>query len=731
MSEFFKKFLLEDARRLGQGTGRQVFLGAFGKHPGWDDHVEDLGLETESLIFAKKLIYVEGIGGQIDAGAWEKLEPAQQVSSFKHVFVWQRSGQLLLGRMWSSSDGKGRTRYPMVVCAHLIGVPLAWALEHVLPGLEKIEQACLLTNSAADVRALLDTARTELRNSLPSIDPGTEQAPVSAEALSKFTSNSGTGGQPEGFFRILYQLQSQVLPFAIGKSTVKADMSGSRPQQIRVPISGTSLSQSVLLWTRFFLLQVDTTTPLLFIIPMEESWLDATMGEPATQELFCLRASPKALPLASEVPYNLDAAFRERAGKFLVTLQNSTDPLSNPDFNEANSAPSSGFTSVTQRWFKGIAGKWKAGGSVFLIAILLVATFLIVSRKPKNSATKPVEQPSLAKTAEPAPKATEDKRPGEQMTQQLAAAAEATRFKAETEAKEKARLEEQARTKQLAEQKAKETAALEVTRLAEEKKEKARLEAEAKAKELAEEKAKAELAARQIAAVKTESIIPVKFVATTEPAKPAEEKPLTTAKAAAATTHRPITNRIGMELVWVERLPGTKEGGYVGKYEVTQDQYAKVMVVNPSSFTGDLRQPVENVSWNNAMDFCRKLTDSEKAALTLGQVYILPTVKQWDFYLADARFDDAVMSRTALRKSPMAVGGAGVANKFGLYDVLGNVWEWCLDETAPDERVLKGGAYKTLKKLYFKPMAETTPMLLPPNAKSDDTGFRCVLVMQP
>jgi hypothetical protein len=90
MSDFFKKFLLEDARRFSP-SGRYAGLAAFGKHPGWDDHVEDLGLETESLIIAKTLFYVNGIGGQIDSGAWERLEPAQQLPAFKHVFLWQRS----------------------------------------------------------------------------------------------------------------------------------------------------------------------------------------------------------------------------------------------------------------------------------------------------------------------------------------------------------------------------------------------------------------------------------------------------------------------------------------------------------------------------------------------------------------------------------------------------------------------------------------------------------------
>ena len=85
MSDFYKRFLMEDVPRATPGTTKQVFLGAFGKHPGWDDHVEDLGLETGSLVEAKKLFYVQGIGGEIDAGAWEKLDDSQRLPAFKHL----------------------------------------------------------------------------------------------------------------------------------------------------------------------------------------------------------------------------------------------------------------------------------------------------------------------------------------------------------------------------------------------------------------------------------------------------------------------------------------------------------------------------------------------------------------------------------------------------------------------------------------------------------------------
>lgn len=312
MSDFFKKFLLEDARRLGQGTGRQVFLGAFGKHPRWDDHIEDIGLETEALVAAKTLLYVQGIGGQIDSGAWEKLDEVSSIPEFKHVFVWSRAGQFLIGRMWASSDGKQRKRYPMVVCAQVAGLPLSWALGQVLPRLEELEQSCKAAQTAGEVRSVMATCLNNLRGVAAGATAETATSRPLSPEQSKLL-NEFAGPEREGLMRILYQIQSQMSAYLPGRLNPKSDLSGIRPQQIRVPADGGQPAQTLQLWSRFFLAQLDPTTPLLFTLPLQESWLDVTLGEPSAQEIFCLRASPKAMPLASEVPYNLTSEFKTKA----------------------------------------------------------------------------------------------------------------------------------------------------------------------------------------------------------------------------------------------------------------------------------------------------------------------------------------------------------------------------------------------------------------------------------
>ncbi|MBO4714714.1 MAG: formylglycine-generating enzyme family protein, partial [Verrucomicrobia bacterium] len=150
------------------------------------------------------------------------------------------------------------------------------------------------------------------------------------------------------------------------------------------------------------------------------------------------------------------------------------------------------------------------------------------------------------------------------------------------------------------------------------------------------------------------------------------------------------------------------QGYWLGKYEVTQAQYEAVMGENPSWFKGvDL--PVEMLSWNDAMAFCTKLTEIERAAgrLPEGYEYTLPTEAQWE-YACRAGTTTALNSGKNLSDEDQCpemdeVGwyvynsgeydsdgnwadngktfpvGQKQPNAWGLYDMHGNVYEWCLD----------------------------------------------------
>ena len=91
MSRFLKVFLREP---IGAG----IQLAAFGKHPAWDDHLDDIGLNTESLALTKQLLYSEGIATQLASGAWDQLEKSGHAIEFEHRFVGAVTNKRSSGR---------------------------------------------------------------------------------------------------------------------------------------------------------------------------------------------------------------------------------------------------------------------------------------------------------------------------------------------------------------------------------------------------------------------------------------------------------------------------------------------------------------------------------------------------------------------------------------------------------------------------------------------------------
>ncbi len=158
----------------------------------------------------------------------------------------------------------------------------------------------------------------------------------------------------------------------------------------------------------------------------------------------------------------------------------------------------------------------------------------------------------------------------------------------------------------------------------------------------------------------------------------------------------------------------------IGVHEVTQEQYERVMGSNPSHFK-DPQNPVERVSWVDAVKFCEKLSASpeEKAA---GRVYRLPSEAEWEYACRagttttysfgndeGALGDYAWYNASSTNKTHLV--GEKRENPWGLYDMHGNVWEWCqdwygnyrmgavTDPTGPNSgsaRVDRGGSWNDL-----------------------------------
>jgi formylglycine-generating enzyme required for sulfatase activity len=180
----------------------------------------------------------------------------------------------------------------------------------------------------------------------------------------------------------------------------------------------------------------------------------------------------------------------------------------------------------------------------------------------------------------------------------------------------------------------------------------------------------------------------------------------------------------GMPMVWIP------DGGYwVAKYDFRQGDFDKVAGYNPSFFRGANR-PVETISWESAQAFIVKLNDYEKKAgkLPAGFHYSLPRESQWDQFNANADLSMAATSSITPLTSTQDV-GYSAPNKYGLYDTLGNVWEWCLDDfDEKGDHTLRGGTWLSLPDNF--PNAATRQGG-PPKYADKFIGFRVVLVPNP
>jgi formylglycine-generating enzyme required for sulfatase activity len=168
--------------------------------------------------------------------------------------------------------------------------------------------------------------------------------------------------------------------------------------------------------------------------------------------------------------------------------------------------------------------------------------------------------------------------------------------------------------------------------------------------------------------------------------------------------------RTAEEMAMKDARPGftinIEKAYYIGKFEITQEQWYKVMGNNPSVFKNDssANHPVENITWRDAQFFIKKLN-----AMDGKHVYRLPTEFEWEYAARAGATDDIswknINSMAVLGGLSPASVGTKSPNGWGLYDMLGNVWEWVQDfyneKIFADPIPLKSGKEHVLKGASF------------------------------
>jgi formylglycine-generating enzyme required for sulfatase activity len=193
---------------------------------------------------------------------------------------------------------------------------------------------------------------------------------------------------------------------------------------------------------------------------------------------------------------------------------------------------------------------------------------------------------------------------------------------------------------------------------------------------------------------------------------------------------------------------------WMGRHEVTQAEYESLMGFNPSLTIG-ANLPVDSVSWNDAQAYCSALTAAESLAgnVPVGYEYRLPTEAEWEFacragtttefnvgaglFCGQANFDFSYHSNSSCNPFGTVDVGSYAPNAWGLFDMHGNVREWCLDAYAPytadavtdplvtigAQRVIRGGSWDSNSAGCRSARRASAA----PTQASDIFGFRVVL----
>lgn len=291
----------------------RVALAAFGKHPGWDDHIDDLGLTTPRLVKVKSVLYSQGIAANIDSAGWDQLPDTERLPGFAHEFLWRWAGEAVVGLIWSSQDGKGRSKYPMVLCLQGSGLPVSWLCSAGLERLRALRDRCRASSSAAEVRQAIAQTREDLVAAAASIPSGDDLP--ERHLIKRLLVEAGDSTR-QGFVRILYDMDRRLggmkSDSSAKRSTRVIDLSA---HQFRLPrlAARANVLEAARAWSAVAMEQIGAgpilAAGILAIEAVDAGHIDLIVGDPTPASLFCIRAAQAREPMTSDIPFNIEEVF--------------------------------------------------------------------------------------------------------------------------------------------------------------------------------------------------------------------------------------------------------------------------------------------------------------------------------------------------------------------------------------------------------------------------------------
>lgn len=304
---------------------QQVRVGAFGKHPAWEDHTEDLGTFTPALARLKKLLYENGIRGCIDAGAWGVPgEPSPEwLVDYGHHFAFRVSpNELIVGLLWPSRDGRGRDRYPMIVAVHTTNLSARRVFERLLPKLERARELISGATTREGVCESVASVQADLDRSLPSFGTPSDD-PVPGPAAAEYCRSGPLSASPETLQRVFYEMHQEWAGYLNGARGGRGGPVSAH--HLRAPAESET-GAAFAGWSSLLDARLRAGVAWMLLKPLKSSYIDAIVGEATTDQFLCIRSGPRRMPLASDVPYELPAGFDEECRRAVEAMESGLPP---------------------------------------------------------------------------------------------------------------------------------------------------------------------------------------------------------------------------------------------------------------------------------------------------------------------------------------------------------------------------------------------------------------------